>query len=231
MRTDMAALTPLLDGLTSRTSSSDGRAADRSTLPFPGAVPVDPDPAAEDLLPVHDLHDTLQRRRSSLVYGDQPVRTEVILAKLREVLVRDRDEWGLDEAAGALEAFVFALRSEGLAPGVYHVTADGCSHVAGLDEVGPVENLGIQREFSTAAGIAAFYANLDKADSWAGSHGYRVSAVRASMATYDLNLRCQAMGLVGTLFGGFIPASVRTLLNADGVARHPLLATTYAHPR
>ncbi|MFB9903838.1 hypothetical protein [Allokutzneria oryzae] len=231
MRTDMAALTPLLEGLTSRTSTSDGRAAERVTLPFPGGVPVDPAPSAEDLLPVHDLHDTLQRRRSSLVYGDQPVRTDVVLAKLREVLVRDRDEWGLDDTAGALEAFVFAFRSEGAAPGVHHVTADGCSHVAGLDELGPVEDLGIQREFSTAAGIAAVYGNLDRADSWAGAHGYRVCAVRAAMATYDLNLRCQAMGLVGTLFGGFIPASVRALLHSDGVVRHPLLATTYAHPR
>ncbi|MFV0129397.1 tpaF [Streptomyces sp. HMX112] len=231
MRNDLETMMAVLEGFTSRTSTSDGRAEARQAVPFANAVPADPAPSAEDLRPVHDLRETLLRRRSTLHYAPRPVRTDVILTELREALGRDREDWGLDEAAGGLEGFVFAFRSEGAAPGVYRVTAEECSHLAGLEEIGPPENLGVQREFGTAAGIVALYADLDRADSWAGSHGYRVCAVRAAMATYDFNLRCQALGLVGTLFGGLIPSSVRHLVHGDGVTRHPLLATTYAHPR
>ncbi|MER8000693.1 tpaF [Streptomyces sp. NPDC095613] len=230
MRSDLESMTTVLDGFTSRTSTSDGLAAERCPVPFANAVPVEPDPSADDLRPVHDLRATLQRRRSTLRYADLPVRTDVILSLLRTVLGRDRDDWGLDTSAGALEAFVFAFRSEGAEPGVYRVTAEESSYLAGPDELGPAENLGVQREFSTGAGIVAVYADLDRADAWAGSHGYRVCAARAAMATYDFNLRCQALGLVGTLFGGFIPSSVRHLVHSDGVSRHPLLAATYAHP-
>ncbi|GHG81305.1 tpaF [Streptomyces griseocarneus] len=231
MRSDLDTMMTVLEGLTSRTSSSDGLAAERRPVPFADAVPAGAAPSAEDLRPVHDLLDTLLRRRSVLQYGEQPVRTDVILTLLREALGRDRDDWGLDGAAGALEAFVFAFRSEGpAAPGVYRVTAEETQFLAGLDELGPAEDLGVQREFSTAAGIVAVYGDLDRADSWAGSHGYRVCMTRAAMATYDFNLRFQTQGLVGTLFGGFIPSSVRHLVHGDGVTRQPLLATTYAHP-
>ncbi|MEU1378178.1 tpaF [Streptomyces triculaminicus] len=230
MRSDLDTMRSVLEGLTSRTSASDGLAAERRAVPFANAVPVDPAPEAEDLRPVHDLRDTLALRRSSLQYGQAPVRTDVILARVGEVLRRDRDDWGLDEVAGPLEGFVFAFRSEGAEPGVYRVTGEETSYLAGLDVLGPAEDLGVQREFSTAAGIVAVYADLDRADTWAGAHGYRVSAVRAAMATYDFNLRCQAAGLVGTLFGGLIPSSVRHLVHGDGATRHPLLATTYAHP-
>ncbi|MDT0448775.1 tpaF [Streptomyces hesseae] len=230
MRNDLETMKTVLEGLSSRTSTSDGLAAERRPVPFANAVPVDPAPSAEDLRPVHDLRDTLQRRRSLLHYAQQPVRTDVILSSLGDVLARDRADWGLDDTAGELVAFVFAFRSEGAPAGVYRVTAGETAHLAGPDELGPPEDLGVQREFSTAAGIVALYADLDAADSWAGSHGYRVSLVRASMATYDFHLRCQALGLVGTVFGGLIPSSVRHLVQGDGVTRHPLLAATYAHP-
>ncbi|MFC8591406.1 tpaF [Streptomyces atroolivaceus] len=230
MRNDVTSMTAVLEGFTSRTPTSDGLAAERRPVPFADSVPVEPHPPAEDLRPVHDLRGTLERRRSSLHYAPLPVRTDVILSLLRDVLRRDRDDWGLDASAGALEGFVFAFRSEGAEPGLYRVTAEETCYLAGLDEIGPAENLGVQREFSTGAGIVALYASLDRADTWAGSHGYRISALRASMATYDLNLRCQALGLVGTLFGGFVPSSVHHLVHSDGATRHSLLATTYARP-
>ncbi|WP_240434303.1 tpaF [Streptomyces sp. YIM 130001] len=221
----------VLEGFATRTSTSDGLATERHPVPFTTAVPVEPAPEEDGLRPVHDLRDTLLRRRSTLQYATRPVRTETVLSLLREVLVRDGDDWGLDTEAGALEGFVFALRSEGTeAPGLYRVTAEGSSRLAGLEALGPAEDLGVQREFATAAGIVALYADLDRSDSWAGTHGYRISAVRASMAAYDFNLRCQSRGLVGTLFGGFIPSAVHDLVHGDGVQRHPLLAATYAHP-
>lgn len=228
MRADLSTMRPLLAGFASRASTSDGRAADRSPTPFPDATPVSVEAPEE---PPRDLRETLLARASSLRYADRPVRTELILHLLHKALRRDSADWGLDEDAGPLEAFVFALRSEGLAAGVYRVTARTSEFVAPAAAIGDPEELGVQREFAAAGGIVSVYAGLDRADSWAGSHGYRVCVTRASMALYDFHLKCQSYGLVGTLFGGFIGSAVRNLVRADGVTRHPLLSATYAHPQ
>ncbi|MFD5737420.1 tpaF [Streptomyces sioyaensis] len=230
MRTDSAKMEPLLAAFAERTRTSDGLAADRSPMPFADALPVDIDEQATGSGQPLDLHDTLQARRSSLQYGDAPVRTDLILRWVREALSRDAGDWALDDDIGPLEAFVFALRSEGKPAGVYRVTAHEASFIAPASAIDDPELLGIQREFADAAGIVTVCANLDAADSWAGAHGFRLCAVRASMALYDFHLRCQSNGLAGTVFGGFIGAAVRNLIQSDGVTRHPLLAATYAHP-
>ena len=220
---------PLIDTFASRASSGDGLAARRSPAPFAAATPV-----AIDESPVpdnpKDLAATLRARRSSLQYGVEPVHTDLILRLVREALSRDFEDWGLDEATGPLEAFVFALRSAGKPAGVYRVTAHESSFIAPASAIGDPELLGVQREFADAGGIVTVGANLDRADSWAGSHGYRLCAVRASMALYEFHLNCQSNGLVGTIFGGFIGSAVRDLIQNDGVTRHQLLAATYAHP-
>lgn len=240
MRSDVETMAAVRDALASRLPTSDGRAADRVIVGFddleivatggrsdsgPADVPVERD----DVPVERDYEQTLRVRWSSLDYSPRPVDTDSVIASLQEALKADRATWGLDSGAGALEAFVFAFRSEGREPGVYRVLADECRFVAPLDRIGPVEDLGVQREFSTGAGIVSMHVDLDRADSWGGAHGYRVAALRASMATYDFHVRCQARGLVGTIFGGFIPASVRGLVRDDGVSRHPMMAVTYAH--
>ncbi|MET8243290.1 tpaF [Streptomyces sp. NPDC005202] len=221
---------PVLKSFGSRTSTGDGLAARRAPIPFEHATPVPVDLDEEVLGPGNDLLETLLQRRSSLQYSDDPVRTEVIIHLLRGALRRDSADWGLDDAAGPLEAFVFAFRSEGLEPGIYRVTAQESSFIAPMSALGDVENLGVQREFATAGGIVTVYGGLDRADSWAGSHGYRLCVTRAAMAIYDFHLTFQSHGFVGTLFGGFIAPAVRNLVQSDGVTRHPLISSTYAHP-
>lgn len=202
----------------------------RAPRAFLDATPVSVDLDAE-LSGAHlDLHDTLLGRRSSLHYDTKPVSTRLILGLLRRALARDVADWQLDDAAGPVEAFVFALRSANLPAGVYRVTADGQAFIAPVTALGDPENIGVQREFSTAAGIVTVYGGLDMADAWAGSHGYRICVIRAAMALYDFHLGCQSHGLSGTLFGGFIASSVRNLVHSDGVTRHPLLSSTYGAP-
>lgn len=230
MRTDSSMMEPLLEAFAERTCTSDGLAANRLPMPFADATPVDIDEQATVSGDPLDLHDTLRERRSSLHYGDAPVRTDLILRLVREALSRDCSDWALDDDMGPLEAFVFALRSEGKPAGVYRVTAQEASFIAPASAIGDPERLGVQREFADASGIVTVCANLDRADSWAGAHGFRLCAVRASMSLYDFHLRCQSNGLVGTVFGGFIGAAVRNLIQSDGATRHPLLAATYAHP-
>ncbi|MEU7027760.1 tpaF [Streptomyces sp. NPDC046275] len=232
MRTDSSLMEPLLDAFAERTPTGDGRAAERAPMPFADAVPVTGTGtgAGPDARPPFDLHDTLQARRSTLRYGDAPVRTDLVLRLLGEALARDTADWALDDAMGPLEAFVFALRSEGRPAGVYRVTAGETSFLAPASAIGDPELMGVQREFADGAGIVTVCVNLDAADSWAGAHGFRLAAVRASMALYDFHLRCQSHRLAGTVFGGFIGASVRNLIQSDGTTRHPLLSATYAHP-
>lgn len=230
MRSDSSKLQDLLDGLATRAPTGDGRAEQRSPKPFSGAAPVAVAEPGEDPGRTRDLRDTLAARRSTLHYADTPVRTGLVLGLVRAALRRDSEDWGLDGDTGPLEAFVFALRSEGEPAGVYRVTAREASFIAPASDLGDPELLGVQREFADAAGIVGVFADLDRADSWAGAHGHRICTVRASMALYDFHLRCQSHGLAGTPFGGFIGTAVRGLVQNDGAARHPLLAATYAHP-
>lgn len=243
MRSDVETMAAVRDALARREPTSDGQAHSRRLVGFDDLLLVETDggheatvhddaPADVGERPRPDALDyerTLRRRWSSLDYGRRPVRTGEVVAMLQEALRADRVTWGLDDDASPLEAFVFAFRSDGLEPGAYRVVADECRFVAPLGELGPIEDLGVQREFSTGAGIVSMHVDLDRADSWAGAHGYRVAALRASMATYDFHVRCQSRGLVGTIFGGFIPASVRGVVRDDGVSRHPMMAVTYAH--
>ncbi|MDA2804666.1 tpaF [Nocardiopsis suaedae] len=229
MRTDHTTMLAVLEGLASRTPTGDGKAAAREPAPFPSAEEVDIDLSVSGGEPERDLYETLSARRSTLRYSPAPVRTGPVLRLAQEALARDEEDWGEAVEAGPLEAFVFALRSEGLPEGVYRVTAEGCARVAPPDSIGDPEDLGVQREFATGAGIVTLFAGLDRADAWAGPHGYRSVVVRAAMATYDIHLKLQAHGLVGTVFGGFIAAAVRAAAKSDGVTRHPLLSTTYAH--
>lgn len=228
MRSDVHSMSAIRDNLSSRAPTSDGRAAERKRHDFPESETISIGSETGQLTPVYDLMDTLERRWSSLRYSEDTVDTKAVLSALSESMKTDSATWQLDSKAGALEAFAFVFRSDNLQPGVYRMQGDSCQFIAALDELGDPNSLGVQREFSTGAGIISVYANLDAADSWAGPHGYRISMVRASMATYDFHLRCQSMGLVGTIFGGFIPSSVRKLVSSDGVVRQPLLAVTYS---
>lgn len=227
MRSDLRTMRAVVDELAAGARPVPGARVPRTPLPLPTVRRIEPAPVPP---PRTDLRTTLEDRRSVLRYGPDPVSTDLVLALLGEALRRDRRSWALDAAAGPLEAVVVALRSSDHPTGVYRVTADRADLVAGLDELGPPEDLGVQREFARACGMVVMYAGLDQADAWAGAHGYRVAMLRASMATYDFHLRSQAHGLVGTIFGGFVPSSVRHLVLADGVTRHALVAVTYAAP-
>ncbi|QWF83986.1 hypothetical protein HUW46_07430 [Amycolatopsis sp. CA-230715] len=209
----------LLAGFGTRAVEAPAR---RAMRPFERATPVPVD--LDDAMFGEDLLDTLLRRRSSLRCADEPVRTGLVFALLQDALRRDSAEWGFGD--GALEAFVFALKSEGSSPGVYRVTAADCAFVAPVSAIGDVEDLVVQRELATAAGIVSVHGRLDHAD----AHRYRLCVTRAAMAIYDFHLRAQSHGLGGSLFAGFIASAVRHLVRSDGVTRHPLISATYGKP-
>lgn len=174
-----------------------------------------------------DLWKILKSRASSLHYGSSGISGEMVARMTQVALSKDENLWKLEGMAGPLEAFIFSFKSTDWPTGIYRVTSSTVTRIGNLEEVGPLENLGIQKEFVSGSGIVSIYASLDRADQWAGAHGYRIACLRASMALYDFHLRGFENGLIGCIFGGFIPSSVRKLTKTDGVTRHPLLAATY----
>ncbi|GGF53916.1 hypothetical protein GCM10011519_29770 [Marmoricola endophyticus] len=224
MRNDLTTMRRLLaawDGTVDVAVTGAGAAVE-----LPGAVPVPVEAATDDV----DYAATLGSRHSTLQYAPRPVATGTVLALGRAALQRDSAAWQQDERTGPLELMVFAQRSSDLPRGVYRVHRDGCERIADDRRFTDLEELGGQREFATAAGIATVYAPLARGDVSAGAHGYRLLTTRGAALLYDLNFTMQAGGLVGTIFGGFIPAAARHLTRADGVTRHPVLSTTYALP-
>lgn len=229
MRTDLKLLEELLNSFPARRTRMEDGVEERRPVPFAGSVQIEID-LSQNVPELVDVWSGFESRRSTLQYSPQPVDARVILGLAQAALERDCRDWHHENQTGHLEAFVFVHASNTLPPGVYRVTANSAERIASAQELGPFENLGIQREFATAAGIIAIYGSIDRADSWAGSHGYRILMTRGAMALYDLTLKYQRAGFVGTIFGGFIGAAVRTLVQSDGVTRHPLVSATYALP-
>ncbi|WP_273167438.1 ferredoxin [Actinomyces israelii] len=227
MRTEFTLMQKMIAGFSTAAPTADGGGGDRILQGFPRERPV---PLPESAGPGLGLRETLDRRSSSLTYGTDGLFLAERLASLREALRRDREDWGDAAEAVPLEGFVFALRCIDLAPGVYRVDDDGAAHIAQLPPPEHWEDLGVQREFARAGAIVSVAADLDRADSWGGTHGYRVAMARAAAVVYDFHLACTGHGLVGTVFAGFIPASVRHILKSDGASRHQMFATTVAPP-
>jgi len=227
MRSDYSLMNKMIAGFSAPGPTADGASADRVLERLASERPVDlPEAPAPGL----SLRETFDRRSSSLSYGTDGLFLTDQLTALRQALRQDRDDWGEAAASVPLEGFVFALRSIDLAPGIYRVDADGAARVGELPAPEHWDELGVQKEFAAAGAIVSVAVDLDRADSWAGTHGYRVAMARAAGAIYDLHLSSVAHGLVGTVFAGFIPASVRHVLHSDGASRHQMFAMTVAPP-
>lgn len=224
MRADFTTYAALLDSWAHRSATSDGRASERTPVPFQGE-PVAVGWAAP---PARDVAETLTDRHSSLGYDLMPVDTGPVLTFAQQALVRDQESWS--DGVGPSEVFVFAMRPLDMPPGIYRVTVQGVARMADLPDADELDGFGLQREFGRAGGIVSAAADLDRADSWRGGHGYRIAMLRSSAVVYDIHLRSQAIGLVGTVFAGFIPGVVRRTLRSDGVGRQQMLAATYAAP-
>lgn len=176
-----------------------------------------------------DLATVLHERRSTRFFGPQPLPASAVRDIALDALAADRREAPLAAAACPLQVFVLALRLDGLAPGAYRLDADG--RLWPLGDLGcPPADLTIQSEFADAAAIVSLAGDLTAADAASGAHGYRQLMTRAGAAAYDMWLDAVALGWAGTVFAGFIPASVRLPLASDGTDRHQLFALALGHP-
>jgi hypothetical protein len=189
-----------------------------------GAVGLDPfDGERADLLTV------LKARRSTRFFGPEALPANAIRDLALEALAADRRDWPMSSEHCPLEVFFLALRLEGLEPGAYRLDGEGLLWPV-ADLSGVAADLTIQAEFAGSAASVSFAADLTAADAAFGAHGYRQLMTRAGAAAYDMWLDAVALGWAGTVFAGFIPASVRIPLASDGTDRHQLFALALGHP-
>ncbi|WP_329102291.1 nitroreductase family protein [Streptomyces sp. NBC_01439] len=171
----------------------------------------------------------LEKRRSIRFFGPQPIDASLIADVAARGIDADLASWPQERERLPLQINVVAFRLSGLEPGMYGLeTGSGTQRsyvpVAPLPEGEALHDLTIQREFCDSAAIVSLAADLDLASRLHGAHGYRTLMTRAAAAAYTMWLDAVAVGLVGTVFAGFIPASVRLPLRSDGASRHQLFA-------
>ncbi|MFE5856865.1 nitroreductase family protein [Streptomyces sp. NPDC056500] len=194
--------------------------------PVPLGPPVRFDAGHRDRAP---LLSVLQQRRSIRFFDPGQIDASLVADVVARGIEADRQTWPEESEQLPLQVSVVAFRLSGLEPGMYGLdtvgdTARSYVPVAPLPEGEALHSLTVQREFCDAPAIISFAADLDRASDLYGAHGYRTLMTRTSAAAYTMWLDAVALGLVGTVFAGFIPASVRLPLRSDGASRHQLFA-------
>lgn len=169
---------------------------------------------------------TLERRASTRVFDPGPVSASLLADVVASGVDADRSTWPDEQERCPLQTDIVAFRLDGLEPGMFRLDAGERAYtpVAPLPEAEALHGLTLQREFCDAATIISIAADLDRVSRVHGAHGYRMLMGRAAAAAYTMWLDAVSAGLVGTVFAGFIPASVRQPLRSDGATRHQLFA-------
>ena len=177
------------------------------------------------------LLETLRRRMSVRFYAPTAIAAGVVADLIGAGLDADAALWP-DAGGETFEATVLAFRVAGLVPGIYRYERAGRRFLRIADLPGAAElfNLTLQQEFCRSAAIISLGADLQAHAEARGAHGYRRVAGRAGAAAYTMWLESVAAGLVGSVFAGFIPASVRRPLRSDGAARHQMFALAIGAP-
>uniref|UniRef100_A0AAU3GWG5 Nitroreductase family protein n=1 Tax=Streptomyces sp. NBC_01401 TaxID=2903854 RepID=A0AAU3GWG5_9ACTN len=215
------------------------RAPAPAQAPGPGRVRSAPVPLGPAIrFPAQEreresLRTVLERRRSIRFFGPGPVDASLVADVVAGGLTQDAETWPQEQEHCPLQTDVVAFRLDGLEPAMYSLDTHAGTERAGersyvqvapLPEPEARHDLTLQWEFCDSAAIISIAADLDRASEVHGAHGYRLLMSRAAAAAYAMWLDAVALGLVGTVFAGFIPASVRQPLRSDGASRHQIFA-------
>jgi hypothetical protein len=176
----------------------------------------------------------LEQRRSVRFFSPDSVDASLVADVVARGIAADIASWPNEQDQVPLQVNVVAFRLGGLDPAMYSLDVGSGNgegeaersyvKVAPLPEGEALHGLTIQREFCDSAAIISLAADLDRASALHGAHGYRTLMSRAGAAAYTMWLDAVAVGLVGSVFAGFIPASVRHPLRSDGASRHQIFA-------
>lgn len=170
----------------------------------------------------NDLGGSLLRRRSVRFFDDRPVPFELVADSVHAARAADATLWP-DERGPELDFYVAARAVDDLAPGVYRFDRHGHTHLQVLPAAG-LQDLVLQPEFGLAPVIVLAIGSLEAALGEHGSHGHRLLLERGGAACELAWLTAVDRGYSGSIFAGFLPAGLRTLVGIDGYRRTQLLA-------
>ena len=198
-------------------------------VPAPLGAPVQ---APNDDASRQNLLTVLRWRRSQRFFGPEALPLSGLTDAVSRGLAADRVSWPEEQELCPLETFALAFRVEGLEPGMFSFDLASRSYTPVAPLPAPADRAGLtlQSEFSHSAVIVSIAGDLNAAVETDGGHGYRMLMSRAGAAAYTIWLDAVAQGWVGSVFAGFIPASVRIPLLSDGSSRHQLFALALGTP-
>jgi len=187
-----------------------------------------PPPLEQSQALSRSLHD----RTAIRFYDPAPVGAAQLGTILRAASAGDRQDWGGEDEAGVgLQFLVVAWRVAGVEPAVYRYQP----HDHTLDRLGPAPDqqeatsLALQTEFAGAPVIVFMTGNLAAACTRHGGWGHRQLLLRAGAAGQRLWLASLGVGLVGTVFAGFLPRAAHRFTGVDGNLEASLLAYSTGH--
>jgi hypothetical protein len=181
------------------------------------------------------VHEAVVERTSIRHYAQRPV-TQVQLATLLKTASEgDIVDWPDEAEAGMrLHFLVVAWRLEGITPAVYGY--ESSTHT--LVQLGPspdqrteAVNMVLQVEFADAPVIILTVGDLARASALYGGWGHRQLLLRAGTAGQRLWLASIGLGLVGTVFAGFLQRAARRIAGVDGYRNAALFAYSTGHRR
>lgn len=179
------------------------------------------------------LEDVMAERTSLRFYAEQPIELAQVATILKVASAGDEQDWSQEIAAGVtLHLLVVAWRVQDLAPAVYrYVAGDHVLEYVGLAPNQQTEGTGLvlQTEFADAPVIVLITGNLAGACERHGAWGHRQLLLRAGSAGHRLWLSSLGVGLVGTVFAGFLPRAAHRVVGVDGYRNAGLFAYAAGH--
>lgn len=174
------------------------------------------------------IDEALVERASIRHYAQRPITQRQLSSILKIAAEGDKQDWPGEEEAGAgIDFLVVAWRLEGVEPAVYRYEAS--THT--LARLGPVPDqkteavrMVLQVEFADAPVIVLTVGNLAAASELYGGWGHRQLLLRAGAAGQRMWMASIGVGLVGTVFAGFLNRAARSVAGVDGYRKAGLFA-------
>lgn len=172
------------------------------------------------------LQRSLLARSAMRAYDETPISLAQLGTMLHVASEGDRQDWPQEEAAGVgLQLLVVAWRVADLEPAVwrYEPVAHELVYVGPAPGPKDANTLTLQLEFTAAPALVFISGSLAAACARYGSWGHRQLLLRGGAAGQRLWFGAIGVGLVGTVFAGFLPRTANRFANVDGYLQASLL--------
>jgi len=184
------------------------------------------------VVPAKGLEESIARRRSIRSYSGEPIGLDQIARLLHFAYgITDRKNGFRAVASGGalypLELYVVPVKSNDLAPGVYHYNSvdHSLDVVTREDRWSDLESAIGFKYFDTdsIALVIIISAIFSRSTMKYLDRGYRMILMEAGAVANNITLMAASMGLGSSALGGFLDDRVSALLDIDGLDEAPLI--------